>query len=419
MPTVHFSKVTMYLTLAVVLLLFNSFCLVRWSSFQIVPPTRRSTMMTPADDEIQELHPRWIRGSMSAGAPHLPCPHQPEPEQEHMHILYGGHGSHPGFLAELQASIKSVLLNAPLDYPMDVHLLVDTEAQDAVAAILDDHVHLADWRTRQAVTVHTYNVESYVRNWTDVIDATYQHFPPDMDHFRHTVGAYYRLFADDVLNATTIDDVLYMDSDVIVMSNLDRLWRDIRSKRPQHQYHFQWGKEQCSGLLVINIQKLKDFWKRIKDYDLLTLRGFASVRDAQKMVRQRGLGDQFLIRSMQLTEAELIGHLPDEWDVSANDGPWWNITRNGTGVVEDRPRGVGMLHFNGGGSSKLSAFEGHPFLMENNPDAPANNDYGSTWKLAHFYNRLDWKWARYMVESQVRSSDGGHPVKIHHYGRRV
>lgn len=144
------------------------------------------------------------------------------------------------------------------------------------------------------------------------------------------------------------------------------------------------------------------------------------MREAQKKVRQRGLGDQFLIRSMQFTEADLIGHLPNEWDVSANDGPWWNITRNGTGVVNDRPHGVGMLHFNGGGSSKLSAFEGHPFLVEDSPNAPSNNsEFDSTWKLAHFYNRLDWKWAQYMVESQVHSSNGGHAVRIHHYGRRV
>lgn len=99
--------------------------------------------------------------------------------------------------------------------------------------------------------------------------------------------------------------------------------------------------------------------------------------------------------------------------IRANDGAWWNITRNGTGLVHDRPEGAGMLHFNGGGSSKLSAFYGQGPI---NPDSvPNNKDLESTWKLAHFYDRLDWKWARYMVESQVHS-DGGHTGTVHHHG---
>lgn len=89
------------------------------------------------------------------------------------------------------------------------------------------------------------------------------------------------------------------------------------------------------------------------------------------------------------------------------------------GLLRDRPHGVGMLHFNGGGRSKESVFVDHTFLvLEPNDTEFYKNDLESTWKLAHFYDRLDWKWARFMVESQVRS-DGGYPISIHHNGRII
>ena len=55
-----------------------------------------------------------------------------------MHILYGGHGNHSGFLSELQTSLKSVLLNAPLDTPLEIHFLVDAVAQAALQDIFDN-----------------------------------------------------------------------------------------------------------------------------------------------------------------------------------------------------------------------------------------------------------------------------------------
>jgi len=321
-------------------------------------------------------------------------------------ILYGAQGSHPGFLAELEASVKSVLLNAPLDVPLRIHFLVDQEAQNAISTQIFRHFTGNDdgngrWKTRQPFTVTTYNVESLVPRWMGVVNNTYRHFPQDMDWYRHTPGAYFRLFADEVL-PDDVENFLYMDSDVVVMANLGELWKQVGDRTS----YFQWGQELCSGFLVINKTKLKDFWRRIQDYDILRLKGY-TVRKAQKKVRQRGLGDQFLLRAMNATEPFLIEPLPVEWDVSANDGPWWARENRGEGLENDRGSGVGMMHFNGGRGSKLSAFDSHMFLAD-------EKDFPNTWGLAHYYNRLPWQWARYMAKSQL-GPDGGHLIVTKHF----
>jgi hypothetical protein len=60
--------------------------------------------------------------------------------------------------------------------------------------------------------------------------------------------------------------------------------------------------------------------------------------------------------------------------------------------VTRRAEGIGMLHFNGGARSNENAFETNSVLKR----TPNN-----TWKLVDYYTRLDWAWAKYMVESHV------------------
>jgi len=325
-----------------------------------------------------------------------------------MHVLFGAEGNHSGFMSELETAVKSVLLNAPLDTSLDLHFMVDTVAQNAIEERFLHQLNIASWSTRQPLRLHTYNVEPFLPRWIDQIKQTYRHYPPEMERFRHTAGAYFRLFANELL-PSHVQHVLYMDSDVVIMAGLDRLWSQVTSQVDKG-YYFQWGQEKCSGFNVIDIQKLPDFWKRIQKYDLLTLRpgsDFAdpkgnftkTLRNAQKILHQRGLGDQILIRSMQVTEPHLIGSLPASWDVSAENGAW--TKRNGTGLDQDRPDGVGMLHFNGGGSSQDSYARAHPYV---NPDEHDQNlKFDSTWGLVRYYNNLPWNWAKFIVES--RSSD--------------
>ena len=89
------------------------------------------------------------------------------------------------------------------------------------------------------------------------------------------------------------------------------------------------------------------------------------------------------------------------------DGPWWAREHRGEGLENDRESGIGMMHFNGGGGSKLSAFDSHMFLAD-------DKDFPNTWGLAHYYNRLPWQWARYMAKSQL-GADGGHAIVTKHF----
>ena len=42
-----------------------------------------------------------------------------------LHVAFGLSGNHPGFLAEFQVALKSVLLNSPLERDLFVHILAD------------------------------------------------------------------------------------------------------------------------------------------------------------------------------------------------------------------------------------------------------------------------------------------------------
>jgi len=267
-------------------------------------------------------------------------------------------------------------------------------------------------------------VESYLPSWKQRILDTYQNFPPHLERIRHTMGSYFRLFSNQILlkqgEENDIQQVLYVDSDVVVMANLNPLWRHVQAER-EHGYFFMWGEERCAGFNVIDISKLNTFWRKVQNYDLITLRPGSNFShptnrtktylNAAKILHQKGLGDQILVRSMQITEPELLGSLPEPWDVSANNGPWWK--RNGTGLdTMDRPDGVGMLHFNGGGSSQDSVFGSHPFLQNRDFDDHPQ-DFQTSWGLAHYYNNLPWNWARYIAASQISEGDG-YPVQVTH-----
>jgi len=59
---------------------------------------------------------------------------------------------------------------------------------------------------------------------------------------RHTIGAYFRLFANDVL-PDTVEHIVYMDTDVVVMTNLGDLWERIDRNAtllPMGQRSFLW-----------------------------------------------------------------------------------------------------------------------------------------------------------------------------------
>ena len=135
-------------------------------------------------------------------------------KNNHVHVLYGLSGNHSDFLGEFLVSFKSILLNAPLASDMTVHIMADQDAYNALDSTLDT-TGIHSWRTRNQITIQTYNVESYTKCWEAFIESKLKRSARDAARV-HTMGTFYRLFAHDVLH---VDHVVYMDTDVAIMAN--------------------------------------------------------------------------------------------------------------------------------------------------------------------------------------------------------
>jgi hypothetical protein len=139
-------------------------------------------------------------------------------------VLFGASGNDRGFIEELEVALKSILLNAPIDLPLEIHYIADKNAFSGIKDMLD-RIEIRKWRMRNHLSFHIYNVQSYIQNWTRSIDDVWNHkVNPNQTHFRHSIGAYFRIFAHNVL-PESVTHTLYMDSDVVIMANLQELWR--------------------------------------------------------------------------------------------------------------------------------------------------------------------------------------------------
>lgn len=138
-------------------------------------------------------------------------------------VLFGASGDDPGFMSELEVALKSVLLNAPPDCDLEVHYMADKVASLATLKMLD-RIDIEEWKMRNKLAITVHNTESYIEKWTKTIDDVWNHVNGTQNHFRHSVGAYFRLFAHQVL-PKTVQHTIYMDSDVVILANLQELWR--------------------------------------------------------------------------------------------------------------------------------------------------------------------------------------------------
>eukprot|EP00978_Attheya_sp_CCMP212_P019849 scaffold56250_cov68-Attheya_sp.AAC.1 len=97
------------------------------------------------------------------------------------------------------------------------------------------------WKTRKQVTIKTYNVQSKVEKWQrEVIEA----LKPIRISTAHTFGTFFRLFFSDVIDDDDdIEQVLYMDPDVVLMSNIESLF----TQPTDPNILFRWGETtQCA-----------------------------------------------------------------------------------------------------------------------------------------------------------------------------
>jgi len=140
-----------------------------------------------------------------------------------VNILLGLCGNRTGFWSEVEVALKSVLMNAPLDSDLQIHFMVDEDAYKPSLEMLD-RIDIRSWQTRNQMTIFIYNVQSRIETWNERIRKTWHQYPRNREVYRHSVGAYFRLFAKEVLSKD-VEHVIYMDSDAVIMANLQELWK--------------------------------------------------------------------------------------------------------------------------------------------------------------------------------------------------
>lgn len=323
-----------------------------------------------------------------------------------LNVLFCLSGNHTGFLAEFVVALKSVLLNAPIDTGMNIHVIGDQEARAALPNILNE-TQVLTWHTRQPIQIHTYDITNLVktiRNWKYSICRNHNKILTDE---AHTIGTFFRLFAADVIDVNMLESkhVVYMDTDVITMSNLGALLPRTQSNY-QH-ISFQWGESMCAGFMIINLESqihdreilsnMTNFHDLMQDNHTFTKKQIATVPILKH--DQYEVTDQSMYELLNATHPEKVSFLSHEWDISLTDV--WRIAKR---LVQERPNGVGQLHFNGGGRSKNSWFENSSYLQE--------EVYNSSFGLANHFVNLPWTWAKYMVESKVTNGYPSFAVEL-------
>jgi len=110
--------------------------------------------------------------------------------EETVNVLLALSGNHTGFLGEFQVALKSILLNAPIDASMTVHIIGDNDAYQALGNIFiestqffhnltsiltppknhyinapTNNLYTTTWSSRHPINIRTYNVEDRLDGW--------------------------------------------------------------------------------------------------------------------------------------------------------------------------------------------------------------------------------------------------------------
>mmetsp|Transcript_17897 Transcript_17897/g.39022 ORF Transcript_17897/g.39022 Transcript_17897/m.39022 type:complete len:392 (+) Transcript_17897:181-1356(+) len=311
--------------------------------------------------------------------------------QSPIHVLFGLSGNHPGFLSEFEVALKSVLLNSPMERELGVHILADEDAYQSMDEIFNQ-AKLSTWVTRNPINIHAYDVTSYLPSLEHQIKDTFARHIPDFEVWhatsRHTLGTFFRLIAHHFI-PPTVKHILYIDTDVVIMANLEELWQHIVT-RPDALFH--WGAAMCAGFVVMNVPCMDKIWALAKESPM------KNISDNYN----QGADDQLIYMSINVTYPDEVNVLPDGWDMTVTNR--WQSNHK---PYEEKYPNVGMLHINGGGESKSAYFNRSSFL-ESFPD---------TWGNAYHYVRTPWPWARYQAKSLLHPGSEGHLIHICFWGQ--
>ena len=369
-----------------------------------------------------------------------------------LHIIYCLSGNNKLFIDEWETSFKSTLVNNPIDSHIQIHLIADKKAADAI----DERMQLADlsgitsrWRNQVSVILH--NIEELKPSWekfiSDVLSNESNRYP--LHKTKGGLGGYFRLLAHriivpyvchhDYTNHTSDDDspssfslndimspncddsdkqnlqeALFMDTDVVIIANLNHLMQTaedvIKKAKKDGKGRPLWIWNQNAGFIIMDLLKFENIWKLAATIP-------SEIRDDESKQKH----DQWFLLKLHTNFAHLniTSVMPDEWSTHVGHG----FRRRPQNLDLKRKNGTGMLHFTSpkrgfggnfmdlGGTSKWCRFSPKCDESDIGPGGDMER-VRSTWGLAEYYARLSWDWAKYQGGiSRLSPGDEGCELK--------
>ena len=118
-----------------------------------LPTIRKSIASNAESSDTRSTITAMTTITNPAGAADTVLDHKEDGDGNHneadVHILYCLSGNASGFLSEFSVSLKSVLLNAPLDSNMTVHIISDRDAHEGIGPILFNATKLNTFSSTQ------------------------------------------------------------------------------------------------------------------------------------------------------------------------------------------------------------------------------------------------------------------------------
>lgn len=308
-----------------------------------------------------------------------------------VHILYCLHGNRVALFEEFAASLRSVLLNAPTDAALHIHVMANTDGIKATQLVLKE-ANITGWKGRNPTQIILHDVQPYQTQWKQRIEITSESASKrgrwDVSMmWNNTIATYYKLFINEIL-LPDVNHIVYFDTDVIQMAPLDKLWNSCcSSKNKNDGIIFFWGEIQSAGFMVLSRHFIDQIW------DLFEA---ASIQEMDQII----FNDQTLLQAVQRFHPNKCGLLPPEWDVHAVGGTWEQRNTWST-IANERRTGANIMHFNGGKGHEEAFWNYHEYY---------NNS--TQWKLAGFYVDLPWVWAKASFAGSIRSYESGYPVQV-------
>ena len=310
---------------------------------------------------------------------------------EQLHIALALSGREPGLFEEFEVALKSVLLNAPFERSLFVHVFADGNAYEELEGVLN-RTEVTSWETRNQVEIHTYDVHHHIKSLEAQMLETFQ---PNFPNFTvavgvawHTIGTWLRLYAHKFVEHD-FENLLYIDTDCVIMANLDGV-ADLIEKRSSALIH--WGESMTAGFMALNVRRMEEMW---------TIAREASVKEIATRFKQ-DINDQLVFMAINVTHPSEVNVLPIEWDMHV--AARWPSRYQ---PYEKKTPNVGMLHFNGGSASKNAYFK--PGV---NGGKTWMDKFEGTWGNARYYANIPWSWARFIAMGSRRRRSSGFQLKM-------